>query len=125
MNVPVIVGVGEVVNRSTRVEEAFEPRALMLQSIHNALRDTTVPPEGHKTIIDSIEGLHVVNTWTWTYHDLPSLVARDLGADVKFKALSEHAGNSPGALFENATRRVVKGESKMEVVTGGEALASR
>lgn len=124
MQTPVVIGVGEIVNRSSRVEDALEPRALMLQAILNAVRDTAVQPEDQRAIVNSIEGIHVVNTWTWTYHDLPDLLGKDLGVQLKYGALSEHAGNSPGVMMEHAIRRVVKGETTIDVVTGGEALAS-
>jgi len=124
MHTPVIIGVGEVVNRSVRVEDALEPRVLMLQARHNAVGDTALSPAGQRTLIDSIEGIKVVNTWTWTYHDLPGLLGEDLGVRPKHKTVSEHAGNSSGLLMGQAARRVAKGETKVDVVTGGEALAS-
>jgi len=43
----------------------------------------------------------------------------------KFKTLSPHGGNQPAKLFDDAARRVSKGECKVAVITGGEALASR
>lgn len=41
-----------------------------------------------------------------------------------YKYLSEHGGNSPAKLFDEAARRISFGEAKVAVVTGGEALAS-
>lgn len=41
-----------------------------------------------------------------------------------YKVLSEHGGNMPAKLLDEAARRISFGEAKVVVVTGGEALAS-
>ncbi|KAK6504597.1 hypothetical protein TWF481_006536 [Arthrobotrys musiformis] len=120
--VPIIIGVADVINRSTRVEDAKEPADLMHQAILDALEDTSSPKsELLKANIDSID---TVNTWTWPYPDLPGLLAQRLGVNLVHKHMSPHGGNQPGLLFDEAARRISKGQTKVAVVTGGEALAS-
>ena len=123
--VPVIVGVGDVINRSTTVEDAIEPRALMLQAIRAAIVDTGISSAAQGKLQSSIDDVGVVNTWTWQYHDLPQLLCEDLAVRAKYKHLSQHGGNAPGLLFDHAVRRVSRGETNVAVVIGGEALASR
>jgi hypothetical protein len=65
-----------------------------------------------------------VKTWTWPYPDLPGLIAERLGIDPARKHYTDHGGNQPGLLFDEAARRISKGETKVAVLTGGEALAS-
>ncbi|KAF1932094.1 uncharacterized protein M421DRAFT_416820 [Didymella exigua CBS 183.55] len=120
--VPVIIGVGDVKNRD--VNNAKEPATLMLEAIEIALKDASSNSVSDlKSAIDSID---VVKTWTWPYPDLPGLLSEKLGVQdsVKWKHYSEHGGNQPGKLFDEAARRIAKRKSKVAVITGGEALAS-
>jgi acetyl-CoA acetyltransferase len=121
--VPIIIGVGDVKNRN--VNDAKEPATLMLEAIEIALKDASANSTSDlKSAIDSID---VVRTWTWPYPDLPGLLSQKLGVQgsVKWKRYSEHGGNQPGKLFDEAAKRIAKGECKVAVITGGEALASR
>lgn len=120
--VPVIVGVADVVNHSTKVQDAREPADLMHQAISEAIKDTgSRQTSSLQSAIDSID---VVNTWTWPYPDLPGLLGQKLGVNAKHKHLSPHGGNQPGLLFDDASKRISTGQTKVAVLTGGEALAS-
>ncbi|KAF3932548.1 hypothetical protein ABW20_dc0103852 [Dactylellina cionopaga] len=120
--IPVIIGVADVINRSTKVEDAKEPADLMHQAILDALKDTQASQlDNLKSSIDSIQ---VVNTWTWLYSDLPGLLSQKLGVNPHHKHISPHGGNQPALLFDEAARRIAQGETKVAIVTGGEALAS-
>ena len=118
---PVIIGVGDVVNRSTKVEDATEPLKLILQAIEKALEDTKIASSQLKQAIDSID---VVQSWTWPYTDLPGLIGKHLNVKPKHKTYSPIGGNQPGKLLDDAARRIALGQSKVVVLTGGEALAS-
>ncbi|EPS44194.1 hypothetical protein H072_1830 [Dactylellina haptotyla CBS 200.50] len=121
-SVPVIIGVADIVNRSTKVEDAREPADLMHQAILDAIKDTEASAqESLRTSIDSID---VVNTWTWPYPDLPGTLAQKLGVIPNHKHISEHGGNQPALLLDEAARRISLSRTKVAVVTGGEALAS-
>jgi acetyl-CoA acetyltransferase len=97
---------------------------LMLQAIAKSISDTSLSFEAAKELQSKIDSVGVVNTWTWNYSDLPSLVSEKLGVRPKYKVLSHHGGDSPVKLFDEAARRISFGESKVAIVTGGEALAS-
>ncbi|KAJ9629407.1 hypothetical protein H2203_001780 [Taxawa tesnikishii (nom. ined.)] len=122
--VPVVVGVGDVINRSSKAEDAIEPMQLMLQAIHNAIKDTGVPQASTSKLRSKIDSIDVVRTWTWPYTDLPGLLAEQLQVHPHHKHYSDHGGNSPAKLFDAAARRLSTGESKVAVLCGGEALAS-
>jgi acetyl-CoA acetyltransferase len=122
MPVPIVVGVADVKNRSQKVEDAIEPKQLMLQAIKDALQDAGGSSQKLQSSIDSIAA---VRTWTWPYADLLGLLSEELGIKPKYKHYSDHGGNQPCKIFDDAARRIAKGESKVAVVTGGEALASR
>lgn len=123
--IPVIIGVGDIKNRSTAVGDAKEPATLILEAIQAAIGDASSSSSSElQSAIDSID---VVKTWTWPYPDLPGLLANKLGVDksIKWKRYSEHGGDKPGKLFDEAAKRIARGENKVALVTGGEALASR
>ena len=122
---PVIIGVGDVKNRSQRVEDATEPMRLMLQATFNALEDATPVSSVKKQLQSSIDSINVVATWTWPYPNLPGLLAEKLGVQPKHTIYSEHGGNQPIKLVDEAARTISQGETKVAVMAGGEALASR
>jgi len=121
---PIVVGVGDIKNRSTKVEDAIEPMQLMLQAILKAIQDTNLSASATKELQSKIDSVGVVNTWTWVYSDLPRLISEELHVKPKYQVLSHHGGDSPAKLFGQAARRISLGESKVAIVTGGEALAS-
>lgn len=124
--IPVIIGVGDVKNRSQKIEDAIEPMQLMLQSALIALEDTSLPSRSKKELQSSIDSVNVVATWTWPYDDLPRLLSEKLGIQSpRHRVYSDHGGNQPIKLVDEAARRISRGESKVAIVTGGEALASR
>jgi hypothetical protein len=119
---PVVVGVGDVINRSVQIEDAREPMDLMLSAIKTAVQDTCAASQSEfQSTIDSID---VVSTWTWPYSSLPGLISDRLGVSATHKYTSPHGGNQPAKLFDEAARRVSLGQTRVAVVTGGEALAS-
>ncbi|KAF2437113.1 hypothetical protein EJ08DRAFT_602057 [Tothia fuscella] len=121
---PIIVGVGDCVNTSQKVEDAIEPAELMLRAIEIAIKDTNLPESVISRLREEIDSIDVVKTWTWPYPDLPGLLAEKLGARPSHKEYSDHGGNKPVKFLDEAARRISLGKSKVAIITGGEALAS-
>ena len=120
-----MIGVGDIVNRSKKIEDAVEPLDLILQAIQTAVKDTGLSDSAASTLQSDIDSLDVVRCWTWPYPDLPSLVAKRLAIKPTRRFYSDHGGDRPGRLFDDAARRISLGETKVALLTGGEALASR
>jgi acetyl-CoA acetyltransferase len=120
----VIIGVGDFVNRSKKVEDAIEPLELMLKAIDEALHDTGISTDAATKLRSAVDTLSVVQTWTWPYPDLPSLIADRLQIRPRSKHCTDHGGNQPGVILDDAARSISKGESRVAILTGGEALAS-
>ncbi|KAF7870244.1 uncharacterized protein EAF02_009434 [Botrytis sinoallii] len=133
---PIIIGVGDVINRSLQVEDAIEPLGLMLQSLSKSFSDTGISHDRERLGIlrESVDDVRVVRNWTWPYVDVCQSVldgilgegkrgSDNLGKEV-YKEESEHGGNSPVKILDEACQRVGRGESKVAVVVGGEALGS-
>jgi hypothetical protein len=121
---PVVIGVGDFVNRSKRVEDAVEPLQLMLNAIEEAITDTGLSEISSQVLRAAVDSLDVVRTWTWPYDDLPGLIAQRLNMNPGRKHYTDNGGNQPGLWFDEAARRISKGETKVAILTGGEALAS-
>jgi acetyl-CoA acetyltransferase len=120
--IPIIIGVADIKNASLSSSDAHEPAELMLRAINAALADTGTNIQLVKSNVDSID---CVATWTWPYVDLPGLLASKLGVNPKHKYIPDsHGGNQPAKLIDEAARRIAKGEARVAIVTGGEALAS-
>ena len=64
-SVPIIVGVGDVVNRSRKVEDALEPLELILQAIKGAIADTGLSQSAATKLQADVDSLDVIRSWTW------------------------------------------------------------
>ncbi|TPX36158.1 hypothetical protein SmJEL517_g01650 [Synchytrium microbalum] len=118
--IPIIVGAADYKNRSKDVVDALEPAELMARAIDAALDDA-----GSSKIRQSVDSIDCVINWGWPYSDLPGQLAKRLGLNpLKHKDLSGMNGAEPNRLLDEAARRIAYGETTVEVVTGGEALAS-
>jgi hypothetical protein len=122
--IPIVVGVGDFVNRSLAVSDAHEPLTLILNAIDAALSDSGLSEPKRQALRSAIDSIDVVRTWTWPYDDLPGDIGRGLGVKARHSFQSDHGGNKPAKLFDHAARRISKGETRVAIVTGGEALAS-
>ncbi|KND95327.1 hypothetical protein TOPH_00007 [Tolypocladium ophioglossoides CBS 100239] len=122
--VPIIVGVGDVRNKSAKVEDAIEPAQLMIRAILHAISDTRLSEASQKALLSKVDTLRVVPTWTWAYKDLPGVISSGLGIKPSHNVLGYHGGNQPALQCDEAARAISAGESTVAILTGGEALAS-
>lgn len=122
--VPIVVGVGDCVNRSVEIKDAREPADLIWEAIQNALGDTNLNGNDRSKLQREIDSVSIVRTWTWPYPDLPGLLSSKLGVNPKHKEYTDHGGDKPAKLFDQAARRIAKGQNKVALIAGGEALAS-
>ncbi|OQU96341.1 hypothetical protein CLAIMM_02438 isoform 2 [Cladophialophora immunda] len=124
MATPIVVGVADVVNRSLAPRDAREPLQLMVEAVQKAMSDTGLSPPSAQKLQSSITSVYTVRCWTWPYADLPELLAQRLGVTPLHKRASTQGGHNPAMLFDEAARAISRGESKVAVLAGGEALAS-
>ncbi|MFX6315209.1 hypothetical protein ABTF93_19530, partial [Acinetobacter baumannii] len=73
--IPVIVGVGEVVDRPKEITEGLEPLVLLEEALKRAEADS-----GAKLLGD-IQSLDVVNFLSWRYRDPEKQLAARIGAN--------------------------------------------
>lgn len=112
---PVIVGVGESLDRPPSPAEGKEPMALMAEALQAAERDAGAALLAH------VDTLRVVREFSWPYLDAPGLLAWRLGMPVVDKAYGEDGGETPMRFLHEAARRIAKGESGVVAVVGAES----
>jgi len=116
---PVIVGVGQVVDRPARLEEAKEPLALMEMAARAAAQDC-----GRPEVLSRLDSLQVVNVICWQYEDAPAMLAQRLGASPRHTAYTAIGGETPQRLVAQAAAAIWRGEMDFCLIVGAEAFHS-
>ncbi len=119
-NYPVIVGAGQLTNRSQRLDDAVEPVEMMARAARVAEADA-----GVKGLLERVDSVQVVNIISWPYPDAPGLLAQRLGARPAHKLYSAVGGETPQRLVNTAAQAIVEGERRIVLIAGAEALNSR
>jgi len=116
--IPVIVGVGEIVDRPEKITEGLEPLTLLEQALKRAEADS-----GGKLIGD-IGSLDVVNFLSWRYRDPEMQLARRLGITPTHLYYGPVGGESPIRYLHEAAQRIARGECSVAAVCGAEAQST-
>jgi len=115
---PVIVGVGEVIDRPDNPVDGREPAVLMAAALAAAENDA------RSSLLSRLDALLVVNQVSWGYADLPARVAELAGTEPAYRANGPIGGETPLRLLNDAALRIVRGESAAVAVVSGEAQYS-
>ena len=113
-NTPVIVGVGESIDRPEQLR-GLEPARLMADAVRAAERDAGAP------LLDRIDSLDTINEVSWPYDDAAGVVARMLGIQPRRTGNSPVGGESPVRYLHQAALRIQSGEITCATICGGEA----
>jgi len=116
--IPVIVGVGEIVDRPKQITDGLEPLALLEQALKRAEADS-----GAK-LLGEIQSLDVVNFLSWRYRDPEKQLARRLGIAPAHLYYGPVGGESPIRYLHEAAQRIARGECSVAAVCGAEAQSS-
>jgi acetyl-CoA acetyltransferase len=112
---PVIVGVGEITQRTKNPEQALEPIALMVQALREGERDARADLIAH---VDSVD---IVCEYSWPYADPAGLLCQELGVQPARCVYGVVGGESPVRFMHEAAMRIWAGESEVAAVVGAEA----
>ena len=118
--IPVIVGVGDI--RSGRAGDPAAPREpldLITDAARAALADS-----GSATLGSRIDAIHAVKTVSWSYDDLPGLLAARLNLPSRRSSTSPIGGHWPAALLDRIGADIAAGRSSAALLVGGEAQAT-
>src|SRR3954470_12361124 len=113
--IPVIVGVGEIVDRPKEITGGLEPLDLLEQALLRAEADA-----GAK-LLGEVQSLDVVNFLSWRYRDPEKLLAQRLGVTPSHCHYGPVGGESPIRYIHEAAKRIARGECGVAAVCGAEA----
>jgi acetyl-CoA C-acetyltransferase len=116
---PVIVGVGQFVQRPAEPTEALEPVAMMVEAVERAAEDA-----GSRPLLAKLDSIRVVKG-AWPYHDPGRIVASRIGASPRQTALSTDGGNTPQSLVNRSCLDILEGRLDAVVLVGAEGIWSR
>ncbi len=116
--IPVIVGVGEIVDRPKEIAAGLEPLALLEQALRRAEQDS-----GGKLLGD-IQSLDIVNFLSWRYRDPEKQLSERLGIQPAHAYYGPVGGESPIRYLHEAAQRIARGECSVAAVCGAEAQST-
>ena len=116
--VPVIVGVGEIVDRPTDIAAGLEPLDLLEQALRRAEVDSGA------NLLRELGSLDVVNFLSWRYRDPEQLLAHRLGIRPAHCYYGPVGGESPIRYIHEAAQRIARGECAAAAVCGAEAQST-
>lgn len=115
---PVIVGVGECVDRPEVLEQALEPLALMERALRAAEADAGA------ALLARVESIELIGLISWRYKDPVSQLCTRLGLAPARKINASMGGETPLRLIHEAAVRIARGELRAAAIVGGEAMHS-
>jgi acetyl-CoA C-acetyltransferase len=116
--IPVIVGVGEIVDRPQEITAGLEPLALLEKALRRAEEDS-----GGK-LLGAIGSLDIVNFLSWRYRDPEIALSNRLGIKPKHAYYGPVGGESPIRYLHEAAQRIARGECSVAAVCGAEAQST-
>src|SRR5476649_2098323 len=116
--IPVIVGVGEIVDRPKEIAAGLEPLDLLVEALKRAEADS-----GGK-FLGEIGSLDIVNFLSWRYRDPEVQLSDRLGIKPKHAYYGPVGGESPIRYLHEAAQRIARGECSVAAVCGAEAQST-
>src|SRR5882757_8083012 len=116
--IPVIVGVGEIIDRPKEIAEGLEPLALLEQALKRAEQDS-----GGK-LLGEIQSLDIVNFLSWRYRAPQIQLSDRLGIKPAHAYYGPVGGESPIRYLHEAAQRIARGECSVAAVCGAEAQST-
>ena len=117
-HIPVIVGVGEIVDRPKEITDGLEPLALLVEALRRAEEDSGAP------LLAEIDSLDVVNFLSWRYRDPEKQLATRLHINPKHACYGPVGGESPIRFMHEAAQRIARGECHVAAICGAEAQST-
>ena len=116
--IPVIVGVGEIVDRPQEITAGLEPLTLLVEALKRAEADS-----GGK-LLGEIDSLDIVNFLSWRYPDPAKQLSERLGIQPAHAYYGPVGGESPIRYLHEAAQRIARGECSVAAICGAEAQST-
>lgn len=115
---PVVIGVGQVVQRTPDLEAPLEPTALSAEALRRAAADAG----GTADLLAAADLVYAVPSASWAYRDQAGAVAALVGAtDAATVQTSQYGGDGAQLALNDAAQQVVDGSAHVVLVSGAEA----
>jgi acetyl-CoA C-acetyltransferase len=112
--IPVIVGVGDVIDRDC----AKEPRTLIVEAAGLAGQEAP-------GILEQVDRVDIINVYSWLYKDIGNVVAADLGISPKSADETAAGGEKPIRMLGEAAEDLAAGKIRAALICGAEATRTR
>lgn len=116
---PVLVGVGQTLQRTDDVAAAAEPLDLLERAARLAAEDAGTPD-----LLRRLDVVRVVMLLSWRYRDPARLLARRVGADAR-SGYTAPGGNTPQMLVNRTATQIQAGELDAALLAGAECWRTR
>jgi acetyl-CoA C-acetyltransferase len=116
---PVIVGVGQVLQRTDDLAAALDPASLMAEAVRNATADAGLRST------PAAESVRVVSLLSWKYGDPGAVVAARLGIEPAETVITPMGGQGPQSLVNATASEIGRGDLDVAILTGGETRRTR
>ena len=116
------MGVGQITDRpgsGATYDARKHPLDLMVEVLERAAVDS-----GTSTMLENIDEIVAVPSFTWHTNDPALFVAERLGLHVTTRCMNV-GGNTPQRFVHDAARRILNGEVRTVAVVGAEAMYAR
>jgi acetyl-CoA C-acetyltransferase len=116
--IPVIVGIGEVLDRPADPMEGLEPLALMQGALKRAAEDAG------GDLLPAVDSLDVINLVSWRYADAAAQFSARMMIGPRRAVYGPVGGESPVRALHEAALRIARGESEVAAIVGAEAQST-
>ena len=111
---PVIVGVGQFLNRIESLEQALEPLQMMLEAVRRAEQDVDIGP-----FLNQAQSVRVVRG-IWNYENPAGAIAERIGATGAQTMGTLIGGNQNQALMNHSAAEILAGDFDLVLIAGAE-----
>lgn len=119
-NLPVIIGVGDVLDRTNNLDKAKETLVLIEEALQYASGDAEV-----NGLLRQVDYIDVVNVASWPYKNIEQRLSEILPENPRRQIVhGELGGESPVRFINQMAQAIVKGKISVGAICGGEAQRS-
>jgi acetyl-CoA C-acetyltransferase len=120
---PVVIGVGQAVQRNAAVVDALDPVGLMEEAIREATADAKLAG------VPTPDAIRVVSLLSWRYRDPARFIAEDLGFATGTGGVqtgyTTPGGSTPQSLLNLTAAEIQRGDLDLAILTGGECSRTK
>ncbi|MGB0408290.1 MAG: hypothetical protein ACPGC1_13455, partial [Pseudomonadales bacterium] len=111
---PILVGVGQITEKTPGLEGLSSPVDLMVQATEAALADAHLS----KTVLEQVDTLVVVRSFRESTPNSPEALAKRLGASNAAQWLMPNGGNGPQYLVNRYAQAIAEGRCELALFSG-------